>query len=1382
MSARVWSGRSVPKAVGLIVVLAGLVTAPAARAAAPWEGGPFEADPKALVKAAAEEAARESAPVLVLLNERRVEVDAEGRLTETTRLVYRIGGESALEWWSGVEEEWAPWRQARPEVRARVVTPEGVVHALDPKLLVEAPASERDPVLYGDRRVLRAPLPAVSVGAVVEEMRTVRDTQPQAAGGVLWRASIGRGGPVRLQRFVITVPSATPTRVEVLGLEGVKPEARTAGDRTVYTFELRNPKEWKDLEDGLPSDVPAAPMVAFSTVPSWQAVAKAYAAIVERQLAGADLATTAKKMAGGARGKEQVIRALTDAVHTQIRYTGVHFGDATIVPWTPKEALKRQFGDCKDQATLLVGLLRALGIEAHVALLRTGPGLDVDARLPGLEGFDHAIVFVPGSPAIWVDPTARYTRAGSLPEPDLGRQALIAAPGTMGLTRTPTSAAQDNRTLAVREVFLAKKDEGRVVETIEAWGVPESDLRAWFAGLKTETRDERLKDYVRSEFGAKELGAVTVGETTDLSRQFRYSVEATTCTRASTSDAVAVVTMPVGVLLQAIPSELWKPEVEEGEQPKVRKGDFEFSHPFVKEMRYRITPPPGFAPRPLPAREQRALGTLSLSHEAAADAAGAVTVSFRLESGKTRLTPAEVESVRTDLAKLAEENALQVWFDQLGEAHLAAGRVREALDEFGKLARAFPREAIHHTQMARALLAAGMGDEARAEALRATQVEPSSAAAHSVLGWVLQHDLIGRRFKPGWDRAGALAAYRKAKELDPKDVPIRADLAILLEHDLEGQRYQSGPDLGAAITEYRYIRTELKDKRFDTNLLYALMWAQRFGELEELAKKGKPDAETSGWLVLARTAREGVPAGIAEAERRIPTAAERRQALATTSDRLVRLRLYEDAAALIDEVAKGSPDAAPLRARAEMLRKLGRYDEMDLSSGDALGLFKRLIVAWLESGPDGEKVLELFPRDVVTTLEADKELKEEFLRSLRQASAAPRTTGLPRLVVVDSTLAAFEAVVDGRDQPVQRVRAQVAMGERPMRMELYVTRRAEGLRALASDDDLAFLGVEILRLVDAGQLEPARQACEWVRESLTLRSGDDPLAGPVFPRVWSKGDPADPARLRLAGAVLATGSSLARTTVPSLEAACKDVSGDGLTLACELALAHAYGSARKHDLQLAVAQRLLDTYPASDMALVLVGSAAQGMANWDLAVRTARARLERTPGDREATRLLADALGAKGDYAGALRELQQLVDDGKETPGDYNQLAWYALMAGKLDDTTLTQAQRAVERSGGVAYGSIHTQAAVFAELGQTTEAYQTILKGISMKLDDVPESSDWYVFGRLAEWYGLPEAAARCYKRVELQPFEPVAVSTYTLAQRRLETLGRAGAAKKSR
>lgn len=1361
-----------------VVTLVGLPAV--ARSASPWEAGPFAADPKALVRAATEEAAKVTDAVLVLLDERRIEVDAEGRLTESKRLIYRINSESALEWWSGVEESWAPWRQDRPQVRARVITPDGVVHELDQKLLVEAPASERDPLLYGDRRVLRAPLPAVTVGAVVEEMETVRDTQPQPAGGVAWRAAIGRYGTLLLQRVAISVPSAMPLHVELLGLEGVQPETRTGGDRTQYIYVFPNPEKWSDFESGLPPEVMPTPVLGFSTVTSWQTVATAYAAIVERQLAGADLAATAKKWAGGARGREQIIRAVGEALMKEIRYTGVHFGNASIVPWSPKEALKRRFGDCKDQATLLVGLLRALGIEAHVALLSTGPGTDLSPRLPGLEVFDHAIVYIPGSPTVWVDPTARYMRPGELPEPDLGRQALIAAPGTTGLTLTPEGSARDNRTVTVREVFLAKTGESRIVETTEAWGIPEGELRATFANMKPDAREERLRDYVRSEFLAKELGTVAVGEPADLAKPFRYSIEARTCSRAMTLDASAVVTIPLGSLLQEVPGELWKQDEEEGEEPQTRRNDFVFPSPFTAEMRYRIVPPPGFSPRPLPAAEERMLGTMLLTQESSADEAGIVVVQMRLESGPKRLTPQEVEGVRTDLARLAEENALQIWFDQVGEAHLAAGRVREALEQFGALARTFPREAIHHNQLARALLAAGMGEEARAEALRATQVEPASAAAHSVSGWILQHDLIGRRFKPGFDREGALAAYRKAAELDPKDAGVRADLAILLEHGTDGQRYQNVPDLTAAIAEYRYLRNELKDKRFDSNLLYALMWTQRFGELAELAGEMKPDAQTRAWLVLARTAQEGVEAGLKDAQRRIPATSERRQALASTAERLFQLRLYEDAAVLLDEVAQGATDAAQLRARAEMLRKVRRHDETDLGPEDALGVFKRMLLAVFTSSGDGRKLLSFYPPEIVAALKEDEAFMAEHLESMRQVAAMPASSGVPKLILLDISLSLLEAVVDGKDQPVQRLRAQYASDDRPTRTVLYLTRRPEGLKVLASDDDIGMLGGEILRLVEAGDLESARQLCEWAREAVTPRTGDDPLVGPIFPRVWSKGDEASPDRLRLAGAVLAAGSPLAKKNQPVLEAQCALVTEPGHRLACDLALGAGYVALKQSERQLAIVQRLLETYPDSDQALALAGHAALTAGKWDLAHALARARLEKTPGDPTGRRLMADSLAARGDYSKAIGELQSLVDDGKEAIFDYNQIAWYELMSGKIDDTAMMHAQRAVERTRGAVYASIHTQAAMFAERGQTTEAYQTILKGLTLKDDEQPESADWYVFGRLAEWYGLPDAAARYYRRVELQEFEPPAVSTHLLAQRRLDELKKASPGKK--
>ena len=61
------------------------------------------------------------------------------------------------------------------------------------------------------------------------------------------------------------------------------------------------------------------------------------------------------------------------------------------------EVIQRHYGDCKDKANLLVAMLRAAGIPANLALLSTGPGRDVDPQLPGINQFDHAIVYVPAA-------------------------------------------------------------------------------------------------------------------------------------------------------------------------------------------------------------------------------------------------------------------------------------------------------------------------------------------------------------------------------------------------------------------------------------------------------------------------------------------------------------------------------------------------------------------------------------------------------------------------------------------------------------------------------------------------------------------------------------------------------------------------------------------------------------------------------------------------------------------------------------------------------------------------------------------------------------------------------------------------------------------------
>src|SRR5262249_38751556 len=147
----------------------------------------------------------------------------------------------------------------------------------------------------------------------------------------------------------------------------------------------------------LPYEMPDGSYISISTAESWEAVAKGYSAVVERQLTAGSVAQGVRRATAGKSGRDAIAAAPLAGVHKQGRETGVELGEASIVPREPAETLRRKYGDCKDQAALLVAMLRAASIPAHVALLSSGDDHDVDEDQPGFGLFNHAIVYLPAA-------------------------------------------------------------------------------------------------------------------------------------------------------------------------------------------------------------------------------------------------------------------------------------------------------------------------------------------------------------------------------------------------------------------------------------------------------------------------------------------------------------------------------------------------------------------------------------------------------------------------------------------------------------------------------------------------------------------------------------------------------------------------------------------------------------------------------------------------------------------------------------------------------------------------------------------------------------------------------------------------------------------------
>src|SRR3954468_14689353 len=415
------------------------------------DGVPFSADPQALLAAAKKIEAKDQ-NVVYLLDEQTIFFEPNGRTKTVSRIIEYVVTADGVDSAGTASAWWAPWYDEKPTIAARVITKDGAVHTLDPKAITEATA-EQEQDIFSDQRVLRAPLPTVAEGAIVERVVTLEGRSPIAGGGKYGLFLFGATVPFERQRLVLDADASIAPRI--VNKSGFEPRISEQNGRKRTVFETGHTDAFDDEEGNIPSDELTVPYVAYASGSSWHDIAAGYSAIVDKQIAAdGDLKSVVADAVGSTTDRAEIIARLLDVIDKNVRYAGVEVGDGSIVPRPPKSVLQKKYGDCKDKATLLVAMLRAAGLSAHVALLNAGVGFDGIASLPGVDHFNHAIAVVDGEQPIWIDPTDEFARPGQLPAEDQGRMALIAADATTTLTRTPEAPSSATRYIETRTYTL----------------------------------------------------------------------------------------------------------------------------------------------------------------------------------------------------------------------------------------------------------------------------------------------------------------------------------------------------------------------------------------------------------------------------------------------------------------------------------------------------------------------------------------------------------------------------------------------------------------------------------------------------------------------------------------------------------------------------------------------------------------------------------------------------------------------------------------------------------------------------------------------------------------------------------------------------------------
>ncbi len=399
-------------------------------------------------------------PAHVLYHHARTEVGASGLAARRVRRVVRLLTEEGARRYGEWELPYVPGRQ-RLEVETARLVRQGEPPASPRRS--DRDLSEPQYRLYYDLLAEVLTFPRPRAGDVIE---------------VVWRLTDVAADPAFPGYYgeIAFLQEAAPRAHSVVEVAAARPEALrvrlTANGLAVAQEGLRF--EARDVPAApLEGDGPGASSVRahlhVSTVADWAEVSRRYAALMDgRDRPDRALTELAKRWAGDARTPEEMIERLYVEVAHRIRYVGLELGLHSFKPEQPSLVLARGYGDCKDKATLLIALARALGLEAHLTLVRTRSQGEIGPAPASFAVFDHAIVYLPTLQR-FVDPTVDRNDPWTLPPPDQEAVALVVGVDEAP-RRVPAQPAQHNRSAWTLDVRLAPDGTARGTATWETSG------------------------------------------------------------------------------------------------------------------------------------------------------------------------------------------------------------------------------------------------------------------------------------------------------------------------------------------------------------------------------------------------------------------------------------------------------------------------------------------------------------------------------------------------------------------------------------------------------------------------------------------------------------------------------------------------------------------------------------------------------------------------------------------------------------------------------------------------------------------------------------------------------------------------------------------------
>ncbi len=516
----------------------------------------------------------------------RYELREDGGVTTTLKWTLRTKNDARMPRTLHIATK-SSARNTRVERFSAVLKTKKGIENIGADRLIEVGADAYETYI-ADTRWLLLMLPERTTGTLEFEVVLHEDPDPEVEGLFMGWQTVQVNGPAAERILEIAAPQTTEIFFEKRYFDAVI-EPSTKDGVTTRRLRLTHlmPRFWSR---GMPHSLDAFPLLAWSNQRDWAELgarfAKPWAA---RSAFGDDVAATARSITDGLESVVDRATAVHDYVADGWTYLGFYPGESGWVPHEVQDVWASRIGDCKDQTSLMLAMLRAADVEAYPAIGYAGRGRSFTSLRVPVVTANHAFVYVvdPDHPAGGFFINSTDVGFAATPQGPWmgGRDALVFFDGERApeLVPIPPSTAE-SRYMADHTRLELRPDGGAVVRftrihqgdaAADAYGRwrdsgPEERLRIW------EGRLERL-------FPGAEV--VSLREGPDGPGRWVFEAEAALASWATTTGELHTVTLPWGTTFGAAPPSAFG---EDRIHPRALSGS-------LREQSFEVVVPAGAA-------------------------------------------------------------------------------------------------------------------------------------------------------------------------------------------------------------------------------------------------------------------------------------------------------------------------------------------------------------------------------------------------------------------------------------------------------------------------------------------------------------------------------------------------------------------------------------------------------------------------------------------------------------------------------------------------------------------------------------------------------------------------------------------------------------------